>query len=126
MADTIYQHFSEVKSEQMAIDLNLIYWYQLSIGEVLYGKVECVRQKMYKNGLRENEIEQLQAFRKRERAKLRKKEEFKNLQDDLKRLELEKESLLTEVNDLKEEIKAMQVEENLDFIKNIMEPTQDY
>ena len=126
MADTIYEHFSEIKSDQMAIDLHLISWYQLSIREVLYDKVDCLRQKMYKHGLRENDIEQLQAFRKRERAKLRKKEEFKSLRDDIIRLQLEKESLIKEVNELNEEIKAMKEKENIYFLENIMEVNLDY
>ena len=126
MADTISKHFSEIKSEQMAVDLNIIFCYQLNVREVLYDKVDSVRQKMYKHGLRENEIEQLQAFRKRERAKLRKKGEFMSLHDGIIRLQVEKEELLEKVNELKQEIKAFQEMESLSFLENIMEPISDY
>ena len=118
----ITEHFSQVKSERMGIDLHIIKRHRLNLDEVLYGKIDCLRQQMINNGLSDQQIIQLKAFRKRERSKLHKKGEMINLGEDIISLQNQKDNLIIEKIQLKEEIAKYQELEELAFLEDLTNP----
>ena len=50
-SNRIIEHFSQVKSERMGIDLQVIKYHRLNLDEVLYGKIDYLRRQMINNGL---------------------------------------------------------------------------
>ena len=121
-SNRIIEHFSQVKSERMGIDLHMIKSHRLNLDEVLYGKIDCLQQQMIKSGLSDKQIGQLKAFRKRERSKLHKKGEMLNLDEDLVSLQKLKDCLISEKTQLREEIAQYQELEESAFLEDLINP----
>eukprot|EP00800_Vazella_pourtalesii_P009291 TRINITY_DN23494_c0_g1_i1.p1 TRINITY_DN23494_c0_g1~~TRINITY_DN23494_c0_g1_i1.p1 ORF type:complete len:142 (-),score=24.47 TRINITY_DN23494_c0_g1_i1:124-525(-) len=121
-SNRIIEHFSQVKSERMGIDLQVIKYHRLNLDEVLYGKIDYLRRQMINNGLSDKQINRLKAFRKRERSKLHKKGEMLNLGEDLVSLQNLRDSLINERRELKEEIAKYQEMDNKAFLEELTNP----
>ena len=119
------QHFSTIKSTQMEADLKLINTSNLEVRDVLYEKPDVLKIKMADQGLNPQEISQLQAFRKRERAKVQKINESSELESSIEKLKNEKARLECEKSQLRNDIHMYEkikkdsedFEESLDYLK---------